>query len=152
MENAEGPADGPMDRLGFVLAWHGAATDTRIRRALSTSGLGPRHTMTLMHLGSAPVGQRQLAERLGVDPSVLVALLNDLEGAGLVERRRDPADRRRHIVEITPAGTTTLDHLDRTLTEVESTLFGDLSERERTTLRKLLGRINTSPGDHACEA
>lgn len=94
----------PLQRLGLLLAWHGSVTQTRMKRALSAAGLTPRHAMTLMHLEGGPISQRALAERLEVDPSVLVGILNDLEGDGLAERRRDQADRRRHNVAITSAG------------------------------------------------
>ncbi|MFE4755036.1 MarR family winged helix-turn-helix transcriptional regulator [Streptomyces mirabilis] len=140
----------PLDRLGLLLAWHGRITDAWIRRAFSTAGLTPRHAMTLMHLGVAPMSQQSLIDKLDVDPSVLVTILNDLEGEDLVHRRRDPADRRRHIVEITPDGSATLSTLDTALTKVESELFADLSQDERTTLRDLLNRTAAHSGDYEC--
>ncbi|MCZ0984811.1 MarR family winged helix-turn-helix transcriptional regulator [Streptomyces diastatochromogenes] len=142
--------EGPLDRLGLLLAWHGRITDTWIRRALGTTGLTPRHAMTLMHLGAGPVSQQSLVDKLDVDPSVLVTVLNDLEGGDLVHRRRDPADRRRHIVEITPEGSVTLGTLETALTKVENELFADLSEQERTTLRALLKRLASAPADYEC--
>ncbi|WP_330330289.1 MarR family winged helix-turn-helix transcriptional regulator [Streptomyces sp. NBC_00536] len=140
----------PAQRLGMLLAWHGSATEARMRRALSAAGLTPRHAMTLMHLEAGPVSQRALAERLEVDPSVLVGLLNDLEGGALVERRRDPADRRRHNVAITPAGSAALRTTDAALDAVEQVLFAGLSEPERDVLRDLLGRIDTNAEDFTC--
>ncbi|MFF3332884.1 MarR family winged helix-turn-helix transcriptional regulator [Streptomyces sp. NPDC002888] len=106
--------------------------------------------MTLMHLGSGPVSQQALIDKLEVDPSVLVAILKDLEGADLVQRRRDPADRRRHIVQITAQGTITLGALDTALSEVEDRLFAALSAHDRVSLRGLLERIATSEADHEC--
>src|SRR5687768_15645742 len=94
-----------MRRIGYLLAHHGQAANARLRQALTTTGLTPRQGPTLIHLAEAgPIGQQTLVETLGVDPSVLVALLNDLERDDPVRRRRDPIDRRRHIVELTPAG------------------------------------------------
>lgn len=139
-----------MGRLTFLLAWHGGITDAWMRRALSATGLSPRHAMTLMYLGSGPVSQQALIDKLEVDPSVLVAILNDLECEDLARRRRDPVDRRRHIVEMTPDGTTTLGRLEIALTEVENELFADLSEQERAALRNLLNRIKTSPDGYTC--
>ncbi|MFJ8026205.1 MarR family winged helix-turn-helix transcriptional regulator [Streptomyces sp. NPDC096311] len=141
---------GPMDRLGFLLAWHGRITDAFIRRALGTTGLTPRHAMTLMHLDTGAMSQQSLIDRLEVDPSVLVAILNDLEGGDLVHRRRDPADRRRHIVEITPEGSVTISTLDTALTKVENELFADLSAQERATLQDLLNRVASVPRDYEC--
>jgi DNA-binding MarR family transcriptional regulator len=142
---------GPRDRLGFLLAYHGGITETLLRKALDAAGLTPRHAMVLMHLAEGPVTQQALIEQLEVDPSVLVALLNDLEGEDLVRRRRDPADRRRHIVEITPKGTGRLAKSDLALDAVERELFADLSERDVASLRRLLGRLRTSPEDFSCE-
>ncbi|MFF5502865.1 MarR family winged helix-turn-helix transcriptional regulator [Streptomyces roseolus] len=142
----------PTDRLGFLLSFRGELTGARIRSALGVAGLPPRHAMTLMQLAPAPMGQRDLAAAMEVDPSQLVAILNDLEASGLAERRRDPADRRRHIVEITPAGAAVLDRVDQAVTEAERELFADLTEAERTLLRGLLDRVVVDPADHDCGA
>ncbi|WP_046775524.1 MarR family winged helix-turn-helix transcriptional regulator [Streptomyces yangpuensis] len=141
----------PPQRLGLLLAWHGAVTQTRMKRALGAAGLTPRHAMTLMHLEGGPISQRALADRLEVDPSVLVGVLNDLEGEGLAERRRDPADRRRHNVAITPAGAAALTKTNTALDEVEDGMFAGLSAPERGQLRALLDRVNASAEDFACD-
>ncbi|MFF1507133.1 MarR family winged helix-turn-helix transcriptional regulator [Streptomyces sp. NPDC058326] len=101
---------------------------------------------------SGAMGQRDLAAAMEIDPSQLVAVLNELEAAGLAERRRDPADRRRHIVEITEAGTAALERVDAAVTAAESELFGDLTEAERTVLRGLLDRVVVDAVDHDCGA
>ncbi|MFE4956852.1 MarR family winged helix-turn-helix transcriptional regulator [Streptomyces sp. NPDC056653] len=139
-----------MGRLGMQLAWHGKITDTRMRRALSATGLTPRHAMTLMNLGGGPVSQQALIEQLGVDPSSVVSLLNDLENDDLVRRRRDPADRRRHIVEITDEGAETLSRLEAALAKVEDEMFVGLSAEERTLLGSLLTKISASHSDYDC--
>ncbi|MCM2391938.1 MarR family winged helix-turn-helix transcriptional regulator [Streptomyces albipurpureus] len=143
-------AEEMVEGLAFLLARHGASAQVLLRSALVSSGLTPRHMMTLKHLDSGPVSQQALIDMLEVDPSVLVAVLNDLEREELALRRRDPADRRRHIVEITPSGVAALRRSDEVLAEVEGELFTDLSDRERATLRGLLTRINTSPDDFSC--
>ncbi|MEV4510031.1 MarR family transcriptional regulator [Dactylosporangium sp. NPDC049525] len=71
-----------------------------------------RSVFTLTHLADGPVNQQALIDLLGVDPSTLVAVLNELEGLGLASRQRDTADRRRHIVTITPKGTEPLHAVD----------------------------------------
>ncbi|MEU5183252.1 MarR family transcriptional regulator [Streptomyces longwoodensis] len=139
------------DRLGFLLSFRGELTGARIRAALSVAGLHPRNAMTLMQLAPGATSQRELAIVMGLDPSQLVAILNELEASGLAERRRDPADRRRHIVEITAAGTTALERIDEAVSEAESELFGDLTEAEKTLLRDLLNRIAVDPADHDCD-
>ncbi|MFD9359529.1 MarR family winged helix-turn-helix transcriptional regulator [Streptomyces sp. NPDC060031] len=141
----------PPQRLGLLLAWHGAVTQTRMRKALSAAGLTPRHAMTLMHLEGGPISQRALAERLEVDPSVLVGILNDLERDGLADRRRDPADRRRHNVAITDAGSAVLGKTNAALDAVELGLFSGLSDQEQGVLRGLLARIDTHADDFDCQ-
>jgi DNA-binding MarR family transcriptional regulator len=115
-----------------------------MREALTTSGVTPRHAIVLMHLAGGEFSQRDLGARLGVDPSVLVALLNALEDRDLVRRRRDPADRRRHIVEITEAGAEAVTKLDAAIGRVEDEVFGDLTAQERDTLHALLARVRTT--------
>ncbi|MFD7444658.1 MarR family winged helix-turn-helix transcriptional regulator [Streptomyces sp. NPDC059909] len=149
-EDAAQAGGPPVDRLGFLLAWHGGITDTLIRKALGATGLTPRQAMTLMHLADGPVTQKALIEWLAVDPSVVVGLLNDLETDGLVRRRRDPGDRRRHIVEITPEGTERLRTTDTALETMERELVADLTDRDVATLRRLLGRLRTSAEDFTC--
>jgi DNA-binding MarR family transcriptional regulator len=144
-------AHGGANRLGLLLARHGAIANARIRAALSATGMTPRHGITMMHLAEAgPMGQQALIEALGVDPSVLVAILNDLEGHGLAVRRRDPADRRRHIVELTPAGSVSLATVEAAIATTEKELFADLAGDEIAQLRGLLARVRTSPDDQAC--
>ncbi|WP_234321059.1 MarR family winged helix-turn-helix transcriptional regulator [Streptomyces katrae] len=140
----------PPQRLGLLLAWHGSITETRMKKALSAAGLTPRHAMTLMRLEDGPVGQRALAEGLEVDPSVLVGILNDLEGEGLALRRRDPADRRRHNVAITEAGSAALAKTNAALDEVERSLFAALSQQDQDALRSLLARIDSNADDFNC--
>ena len=82
--------------------------------------------------------QQSLGERLHIDPSNLVSFLTALEGEGLVVRRRDPADRRRHIVEITPEGSERIPVWDAPLDQLEHQLFAGLSADERDRLRDLL--------------
>ena len=83
---------------------------------------------------------------LGVDPSVLVAILNDLEGNGFAERRRDPSDRRRHIVEMSDKGRAVLDDVDRAVDAVEHELLADLTPTEVDQLRHLLAKVRLPSG------
>ncbi|MFD8209998.1 MarR family winged helix-turn-helix transcriptional regulator [Streptomyces sp. NPDC059695] len=106
--------------------------------------------MTLMQLAPGAMSQRDLAAAMEVDPSRLVAILNELESEGLAERRRDPADRRRHIVEITEAGAGALRRVDTAVGEAERELFGDLTEAEQAVLRGLLDRVVLDPAAHSC--
>ncbi|MFI6762410.1 MarR family winged helix-turn-helix transcriptional regulator [Micromonospora sp. NPDC050417] len=140
-----------VDRIGLLLARHGGISNARMRQALEATGLTTRQGITLMHLAeTGPIGQQALMEALEVDPSALVAILNDLERDNLVERRRDPADRRRHIVVITEAGAAAVTRVDTTMSAVERELLAHLDPDEIATLHTLLARINTSVNDEAC--
>jgi DNA-binding MarR family transcriptional regulator len=91
--------------------------------------------------------QQLLGQALMLDPNNGVILLNDLEEAGYVERRRDPTDRRRHMVEMTPAGERALEHAEEKLETVEDGVLGNLSRAERATLHELLAKALESAPD-----
>jgi DNA-binding MarR family transcriptional regulator len=84
------------------------------------------------------VSQQALGEQMHVDANNLVLLLNDAEANGWVERRRDPTDRRRHIVVLTDAGVEALKHAEEAIEDVEDQVLGPLNAEERATLRRLL--------------
>jgi DNA-binding MarR family transcriptional regulator len=85
-------------------------------------------------------GQQVFGQALMLDPNNCVILLNDLEEDGYIERRRDPADRRRHMVEMTPAGARALEQAEVKLETVEDQVIGNLSAAERSALRDLLAK------------
>lgn len=82
--------------------------------------------------------QQALVEGLCIDANYCVLLLNDLESAGLVERRRDPADRRRHIVSMTDLGRKALQQAEAAQQTLEDDILVALNEQERSTLVQLL--------------
>jgi DNA-binding MarR family transcriptional regulator len=139
------------ERLGFLLARHGQIMNLRLRHALGVSGLGPRHGSTLLRLARlGATSQQHLIEALAVDPSAVVAILNDLERDGLVVRSRDPADRRRHIVEITKTGRKAANEVENAISEVEREIFTHLDDAEVTQLHALLSRLHIQPSDGVC--
>jgi DNA-binding MarR family transcriptional regulator len=89
---------------GMLLVKLGKAAERRFEKALKPSGLTPRHLGVLFEVDARPTSQQALIETIGVDPSKLVGLLNDLEADGLIVRKRDQDDRRRHIVEVSAKG------------------------------------------------
>jgi DNA-binding MarR family transcriptional regulator len=104
-------------------------------------GMRLKQYVALTYLQHMPgVGQRQLGDLLMLDANNCVLLLNDIEEAGWAERRRDPDDRRRHIVEITESGRVALFNAERALDGLEDEVLGALSPDERETLHDLLGR------------
>jgi len=115
------------------------------RRAFETTlepgGLRPRHLIALNLLSErGPASQQALADSLSLDPSNVVALLNELEERQLITRRRDSADRRRHIVELSPKGKEELCGAYDRLGRIDDDLLSPLSARERATLYNLLVR------------
>jgi MarR family transcriptional regulator, temperature-dependent positive regulator of motility len=82
--------------------------------------------------------QQTLCGAMHLDPNYVVLLLNELEDAGFAERRRDPADRRRHIVELTPAGERALERAEAGMQSVEDEVLSGLSEKQRVELGRLL--------------
>jgi DNA-binding MarR family transcriptional regulator len=97
---------------------------------------GPRGFQVLSAAAEGAVGsQLALAQRLGVDRTVMTYLLDDLETAKLIERRPDPADRRARQVVITPGGTELLATLNDRLREAEAHLLGPLDQEARQSFR-----------------
>jgi DNA-binding MarR family transcriptional regulator len=94
--------------------------------------------------------QQALGEALCVDANNLVLLLNELEAAGFAERRRDPLDRRRHLVHISAEGRRALARAERAQESVEDEVLAALGADERATLRSLLARALEDAGPSGC--
>jgi DNA-binding MarR family transcriptional regulator len=117
---------------------------------LDVDCLRPRQLIALKVLGEhGPMTQHVLGVTLSLDPSNVVGLLNELEERDLIVRRRDPADRRRHIVELSAAGSEQVTQSNEQLGRVEDSLFKTLSAEERSTLYRLLARVVSAlaPGE-----
>ena len=118
---------------------------TRLHRVVYRSataellGLKLKEFVTLLYLReSTRATQQKLAKTLMLDANNCVLLLNGLEEQGLIERTRDPEDRRRHIVAITPKGQRALERAERQLETVEDSVLGNLDADERRQLHDLL--------------
>jgi DNA-binding MarR family transcriptional regulator len=93
------------------------------------------------------IGQGSLGDLLQLDANNLVLLLNELEANGHIERRRDPGDRRRHIVELTRAGRQALERAERGMESVEAEVLAGLAPDERARLLRLLrDAVAANPG------
>ncbi len=95
----------------------------------------------------APVSQREISDHLGLDASDVVGVLDILETAGMVERRRDPDDRRRHAVVLTEAGEQASRRLSVLRSQVEARVFAGLDPEERRQLADLLERTLSARTD-----
>jgi DNA-binding MarR family transcriptional regulator len=137
---------------GFLLALLGQEATRALRDALSAYDLKPRQFQILHLLADrGPTGQRELGETMATDHSILVTMLNPLEADGLIKRKRDAADRRRHVVTVTPAGKRRLAGAARAQREAEEALFAGLTEPQRDQLRDLLIALrnaNQTQPDH----
>jgi len=137
----------------FLLAQVGDHGATKFAERLAPLGLAPPHAGILFVLGrSEALSQQQLASVLKIHPSRLVALVDELEAKGIVERRENKEDRRIYALHLTEKGRNTLGDVGRIARQHNDALCAALSEREREQLATLLRRIadeqGLTPGVH----
>jgi DNA-binding MarR family transcriptional regulator len=118
-------------------------------------GMHMRHLMALSYVRDHNGGpQQELAEALCMDANNVVLLLNELEQQGYVTRRRDPSDRRRHLVDLTPSGSESLSRAELSQETIEDDVLQALDAEERATLWRLLAQAlrGAEPeADRACD-
>jgi DNA-binding MarR family transcriptional regulator len=131
---------------GFLLSWNGQRTSHQFAAALEPLGLRPHHfgvlTLIQTHPGCA---QQELVDRSLIDPSSMVAVIDELEELGLAERRAHPGDRRKHAVHLTAGGRRTLERAREVAIETAKRTFAPLSASEVETLRGLLRKLAGVP-------
>jgi DNA-binding MarR family transcriptional regulator len=104
-------------------------------------GMRMKEFVMLAHLREHnPIPQQELGEMLCIDANNLVLLLNELELKKFALRRRDPADRRRHLVEITDEGLRSFENAEKGIESVEDDVLASLTSQERIELQVLLSR------------
>ena len=127
---------------GYLLARLGESSRRRFHKALEPEGLHPRHfgvmTMVAAHPG---MSQQQLHEKTAIDPSSMVAVIDELEARGLAERRPDPSDRRTRTIFLTEQGEATLARVRGLAANLQREFFGALTAEERRTLHALLRKL-----------
>ncbi|MGZ4182824.1 MAG: MarR family winged helix-turn-helix transcriptional regulator [Solirubrobacteraceae bacterium] len=134
--------------IGFLLSRMGTITQKRFSSRLEAVEVTPRMWGALNVLEAAgPITQHGLCKRTGMDPSSMVATIDDLERKGLVERRAHPSDRRAYALHVTDAGRETLARGREVVQEVEDELLAPLDDAEREQLRSLLLRLVTAAGN-----
>jgi DNA-binding MarR family transcriptional regulator len=153
MSANKGPRDRRPTGAAFLLAQVGAHGSRRFAERVAELGLTAPDAGLLRKVASDPgVSQQALAEHLSVMPSRMVALVDDLETKGIIERRRSTEDRRNYALHLTERGRQVLDELARVAAAHEESLCAALNEEERTLLRDLLRRIadeqGLTPGVH----
>jgi MarR family transcriptional regulator, lower aerobic nicotinate degradation pathway regulator len=137
----------PAHRSGALLDHLARRMRLRSEAVLAPLGLRPRHLVALTvlrHLGGST--QQALASTLAMDGTNVVGLLNELEADKLIERRRSPEDRRRHVVELTEAGVEQLAKAESALADVDEEVLGALDASQREMLYDLLELAATGTG------
>ncbi|MDH6112442.1 DNA-binding MarR family transcriptional regulator [Kitasatospora sp. MAP12-15] len=143
------PASGT-PRPDFPLAGHtgvllhkaGLLIQEEVDQALAAQGFRLRTFMVLATLaGGAELSQQDLSRVVSLDPTTMVALIDELEQAGQVERRRNPADRRRYILGLTEVGRRAMAEAEVVASEAERLFFARLPEGRRELLHDMLGTL-----------
>jgi DNA-binding MarR family transcriptional regulator len=130
------------DRTGYLLAAAHRRARDRFEAALEPLGIQPRHFGALATIAaSAPCTQQVVAQQLGVTGPVVVQIVDELERRGLVERRRNPADRRSYALQPTAKGRATLRRTQAAMDAVSAQLAEPLGAEGDEELRALLGRL-----------
>ena len=125
----------------LLIAQLARGTRRQIEEAVALLGLRLRELLALQHLRErGPSAQQTLVESLGIDATNLVGVLNSLEDADLIRRRRDRADRRRAIIELSTKGEQVLAKLDRALGEIDDEMLATLTASQREALSGLLAQ------------
>jgi DNA-binding MarR family transcriptional regulator len=141
-------ADPPVTEFAgqlFFRLWR--ATHTRAADALETVGLTPALFALLNVIGAREGAiQQELGSAMGIDRSTMVALIDQLESAGLAKRRPSATDRRARQIEITPKGRRLLQRARRMVAQVEDGVLAGLTAEERRELEALLRRaLDSAP-------
>jgi DNA-binding MarR family transcriptional regulator len=144
MSKSGGPDPQVSRRLGYLLKHAQLRLAELNEEALAPYGIDARELPVLLLLaGREPASQQQAAQRLGIDRTTMVAMLDTLEGKGLVSRHPDPDDRRRNVVELTDAGQDTLRRATRASDDAEREFLAPLSPQAAQQLRESLQAIVT---------
>ena len=133
------------DDLGLILSRLGTVTRLRLADALAPLGLTMRQFAVLRALeANQGLSQAALGERLQIDASSIVLVLDDCQTAGWTERRADPSDRRRYALHLTPAGRRMTLRARDAASKAQEQLFAPLSPEQRSELSGLLNLLATS--------
>jgi DNA-binding MarR family transcriptional regulator len=141
-------------RLGAVLGWAAQSAQAVADRALEPLGLTVKHFGVLTFIRheaesdreGGSLSQQAIGERLRIDRTTMVSLIDDLERAGYVKRERNTDDRRAYVITLTAAGRRAQARAEEAVDAHALQFFGQLSEAERQELHRLLARLIEEPG------
>jgi len=143
------PGSGERKRtnIAFLVAQLGAYAAQRFgERAAALDFTRPQAGVLRLISREPGLSQQAVARRLGTPPSRLVALVDGLEQRGLIERRRNPGDRRNYALHLTVAGEQAMAALSQASLEHEQAISAPLTQAERAQLSKLLGKLAAAHG------
>jgi len=141
MEKQAGPAQ-LMGDPGFLLSRVGAAVRAGFKDVLAGWGIRPQQYLILLILDArGAASQQELCTAARIDSGNMVELLDGLEALRYAQRARDPHDRRRYVVTITPAGRSALADMRRAIGEYNERVLSPLTGRERRQLAVTLGKL-----------
>jgi DNA-binding MarR family transcriptional regulator len=149
-ENIAGPPVALMERLSFLLKSTFALLEGTIEPELARLGINGREfgLLTLIE-AEGPASQQRLASRIGVDRTTMVGLIDALEEKGLVERHKDPSNRRAYLLEVTAAGRKKLRDALKAVERAEQLALAPLSVADSATLTRILQRLVEARPDRA---
>jgi DNA-binding MarR family transcriptional regulator len=135
-------------RLGYLLKHAQLRYFELQATALEPYGITGRQCAVLIAIDDQePRSQQEVAERLGVDRTTMVGLIDELEAKSLVDRRPDPGDRRKNVVALTATGRETLTAALTATAAVERDFLAALSPADATTFRRLLAAVAAETRD-----
>jgi DNA-binding MarR family transcriptional regulator len=133
--------------FAFLLVQLGMTAGRQFGERLAPLGVEPRHVGMLARLAANEgKAQQVIGELIGLNPTQMVFLVDELEGRGFVDRRRNPADRRSYALYLTPAGRDMLAKVEEVARAHQASLGKSLSENEQEQLTDMLRRIASDQG------
>src|SRR5215470_17089658 len=135
------------NRPGALLVIAARTGQELAKRRLAPMGLTVQMCGVLIRLGEGALSQHELGRQLGIDRTTVVELIDELERRGVVERRRNPADRRSYLLTLTPKGRTFQKRAAQAFDGAADEFFRPLTPAERQTMADMLRRMILS-ADH----
>lgn len=130
------------ERVGFLTNKTAALLIQVVEERLSPLGLTSRPYFVLAGIDQPePLSQQALSRLLGIDPTTMVGLIDELERSGLVRRVRNTRDRRRYDIELSEAGARTLATAHAAVAAAEEEFFAPLTGAQRADYQDALGRL-----------
>lgn len=126
---------------GYLLYKSGVLAQNGMDAALDAVDLSPRQFLILSFVALDELSQQDVARRLAIDPTLVGTIVDELEARRLVDRSRDPSDRRRYVLVLTAQGRRLLDKAEQRATVAQDELLAPLDPAEREVLAEMLRRV-----------